>query len=473
MPLRKKFASIIGISLLSSFLAVHVFNTLFLRNTGTGMVFFVSVALVAVVLGIVVLIYIEKLFIRPTALMIEGVEYVRTKKEPSPCLKVEGCQELRQLGESINNLLEDLKTTQQELKESETRYKYLSFTDTLTGLYNRAYFEYEMKRLNENLKAYLPLSIISVDIDRHKIVNDIFGHQAGDKQLKHVADILKTSIRKEDTLARIGGDEFNIILPNVSYKLAQERREKIMEAVEEHNKKNPSIPLSISVGVATSEEKNWEENIYDIQHKADDNMYYYKFNKTAKTTSRITDLFLCTLAERDCVSKGHLERMAVLSQKVAERMGLNKQEKEDLILTARLHDLGYLEIPDEILFKPGKLTQAEMNKIRTHVNIGYNIACRTRELTRIAEYILYHHEWWDGNGYPARLKGEEIPFVCRIISILDAYDTMTNPRPYRNGIAPEDAMQELCRQAGSQFDPELVRQFIEIMREEDILQANA
>jgi diguanylate cyclase (GGDEF)-like protein len=427
-------------------------------------------AAVGIIVGLVMNLYIEKMYSHPLRQIHEGIEYIRIKSEPGAFITITGLNDVAELGSSINKMLEELRNKQHELKESEKKYRYLSFFDTLTGLYNRSYFEYEMKRISRNIREVLPLSMISIDIDGHKIVNDTFGHQAGDKQLKFVAELLKTSIRKEDTLVRAGGDEFCILLPNMPNTVAQQRKNDILEAVENHNNKNPFIPLSVSVGVATSDQNNEYETVYDIYHRADDDMYYQKFNKDVHIKGRVIDFFLSALSERDYISQGHADRMALLAEEMAKRLDLGEKEKEDLILLAKLHDLGNIGIPDEILFKPGELTQEERNRVRTHVNIGYNIASRSGEVSHISGLILHHHEWWDGTGYPAKISGKDIPMDCRIISILDAYDTMTNPRYYNIPKTKEDALRELVRCSGTQFQPELVKTFLEVIENEVLLE---
>jgi diguanylate cyclase (GGDEF)-like protein len=463
---------ITGITFICTLVIAGLSNRLFLKlpNVETKFSFYLTMAVVGIIVGLITNLYIYKMYIYPLRQIHEGIEYIRIKSEPGEFITLAGLNDVVELGYSINKMLEELRCKQHELKESEKKYKYLSFYDTLTGLYNRSYFEYEMKRISRNPREILPLSIISIDIDGHKIVNDTFGHQAGDKQLKFVAELLQTSIRKEDTLVRAGGDEFVILLPNVANAVAQQRKSDILEAIENHNGKNPFIPLSVSVGVATSDQDNKDETVYDIYHRADDDMYYQKFNKDVHIKGRVIDFFLSALSERDYISQGHADRMAFLAEKMATSLDMGDREKEDLVLLAKLHDLGNIGIPDEILFKPEELTQEERNRVRTHVNIGYNIASRSGEVSHIAGLILHHHEWWNGTGYPAKLKGKDIPIECRIISILDAYDTMTNPRYYNIPKTKEDALRELVRCSDTQFQPELVKAFLEVIENEVLLE---
>jgi HD-GYP domain-containing protein (c-di-GMP phosphodiesterase class II) len=157
-----------------------------------------------------------------------------------------------------------------------------------------------------------------------------------------------------------------------------------------------------------------------------------------------------------------------MSVLIADNINLPDGKKRDLLLLATVHDIGKIGISDKILFKPGKLTKKEFEKIKDHSKIGYKIAARSSELSHIAELILHHHEWWDGSGYPDGLKGKNIPIECRIISIADAYDAMTNNRPYHKAINKDEAIKELERFSGTQFDPILVKKAIQILREKGI-----
>lgn len=439
-----------------------------LTDSGAAVAFYIVMTASGIILGMIISLYINRVHIKPIKKLQEEIEFVRTKHEPGTYLTISGLYELSELAIAINSLLEEIKIEQNELKESERKYKHLSFFDSLTGLYNRSYFEYEMKRISQNPGGVMPISIISVDIDGHKIINDTFGHQAGDRQLKYAAEILKTSIRKEDTLVRSGGDEFCIILPNMPNHVAQQRKNDILEAIDRHNSTNPFIPLSVSVGVATNDHNNEKETVSDVYHRADEDMYYHKYDKKIKNDGRITEYLLTALSERDYISQGHADRLTVWAEKMADRIGLQGKERENLILLAKLHDIGNIGIPEELLFKIGELTHEERYKIRTHVNIGYNIASRSGEVSHIADLILHHHEWWNGKGYPSGLKEKEIPMACRIISILDAYDAITTYRLHHVPDSEENALEELARCSGTQFDPELVKIFIEVYKEGNI-----
>lgn len=344
-------------------------------------------------------------------------------------------------------------------KQAEGELKYLSTHDSLTGLYNRHYFEQEVQRLQNNGCA--SIGIILCDVDGLKLVNDSLGHEAGDKLLVAAARLVKNSFRKTDLIARVGGDEFAVLLPGYDEQAVESGGERIREAVRRYNAKNPSLPLSISVGCAVSAEH--PVNLAELYREADNNMYREKLHQSRSNRSATVQTLMKALEARDFITEGHADRLQMLVARVGEELGLPQRTVADLRLLAQFHDIGKVGIPDRILFKAGPLTPAEMRKMKRHSEIGHRIALSAPDLHPIADWILHHHEWWNGQGYPLGLKGEEIPLECRILAIADAYDAMTSDRPYRKALSHEEAVAELRRCAGIQFDPDLTHQFISIL----------
>jgi diguanylate cyclase (GGDEF)-like protein len=288
----------------------------------------------------------------------------------------------------------------------------------------------------------MPISIISIDLDGLKLINDTLGHKVGDDLLIMAAKIISTPFRKIDIVARIGGDEFCIVLPSTEYQAALVKRAEIVKLIDKHNDEKPSTKMNMSIGVATSEAAEGE-NIYDVYRRADENMYEYKVIHTDSPKSGVVEMLFTALSERDFMAQGHAKRRTDLAVKMADKMNLLDDERRNLILLAKVHDLGKVGIPDNILFKPRKLSEEEYEKMKEHVQIGNKIAVRSKELFYVANLILHHHEFWDGNGYSDGLKGEEIPLECRIFSIIDAYDAMISTRPYRDKISSREAVEEL------------------------------
>jgi len=337
----------------------------------------------------------------------------------------------------------------------------LTYYDSLTGLYNRRFFEEEMKRLDTPRK--LPFSILVADLNGLKIINDSYGHDKGDEMLKKAAQIIKSSLRKEDILARQGGDEFAVLLPNTSKNEAKQIVSRIKKKCKET--KNDMLPISIALGRATK--KRSEQKIEEILREADDKMYKNKLSESRSIKSNIVKRLINVLNEKSSETEEHAVRMTKLAFEFGESLGLSNSEQNRLSMIATLHDIGKINIKEKILKKEDKLDTQEWNMIKKHPEYGYKIAKSSEEFAAVAEDILAHHEYWNGKGYPNQLKGEDIPYLARVIFIIDAYDVMTHERPYSKAISKEAALEEIKNCAGSQFDPSLSAKFIKFMHEKN------
>lgn len=346
-----------------------------------------------------------------------------------------------------------------ERRRKESEIQYLSYHDALTGLYNRTYFEREKIRL-DNLGS-IPLSVIIGDINGLKLINDAFGHDEGDRILQAVANILKDCTRSGDVAARIGGDEFCLLLPTTSEATAKEIMDRIKNAC---NGQTMQIPrelsfASLSLGCATKRGGN--ELLEKVIKTAEQGMYQRKLLAHKSLHSTIITSIKTALAEKDYETREHCDRLAELSSQLGRELGLKDEDLVALELLSELHDIGKISVDSNILTKAGSLTPEEWAEIRKHPEAGYRIARTVPELSQIAEYILAHHERWDGNGYPQGLKGESIPLLSRIITVVDSFDAMTNDRAYRKAKSVSDATQEISREAGRQFDPQVAKVFVE------------
>ncbi len=346
----------------------------------------------------------------------------------------------------IESIARDI--TERHRMESEIRQ--LTFNDQLTGISNRAYFEQELKR--PQVANCLPLTIVLGDINGLKLVNDAFGHHAGDELLARAAELLSSVLRRSDTICRWGGDEFAMILPGVDEQAATEIMFRIRSALRRADPK--PIPISIALGMCTR--VSMEQSIQDVIREAEERMYRNKLLESKSTHSSIIASLEKTLWEKTHETEEHARRMQEVARALGVDMGLSEDQLTNLSLLAILHDVGKVAVPDAILVKPGQLTAEEWQTMKRHPETGYRIAVASANLAPIADLILSHHEHWDGSGYPRGLVGEDIPLLARIIAVADAYDVMTSGRPYRRAMTEEEAMAELQRCSGQQFDPSVV-----------------
>lgn len=342
-----------------------------------------------------------------------------------------------------------------ERKELEDKLVYLSYRDQLTNLYNRRFFEEKLKSID--VEGNLPLTLVIGDVNGLKLINDSFGHAVGDELLKSVADVIVSCCRIDDIIARLGGDEFVILLPKTKSYEAEHIINNIKALAQDN--KFQLIDISISFGWETKIKIG--ENISEIFKRAEDQMYKNKLFEGPSMRGKTVTAIISTLHEKNKREEQHSHRVSELCKKTGEALNLNETQIQELKMVGLLHDIGKIAIDENILNKPGKLSDEERSEINRHPEIGYRILSTVNDMTEIAQYVLYHHERWDGSGYPKGLKGDEIPFVSRIITIADSYDAMTSERSYRSALSEEVATQELQKNVGIQFDAELVSVFIE------------
>ena len=349
-----------------------------------------------------------------------------------------------------------------ERKRTNAMLQHVSTHDSLTGLYNRTYLEYEFQRRRDSMP--LPCVLIACDIDGLQMTNETLGHAAGDQRLLMTAVLLSEHVEVGDILSRVGGDEFVLLRPGASELQAQQLCRELRAGVEQYNQENRDLFLSLSVGYAIARTKPVELSL--LMRDADNMVRREKLLRSQSTRSGLVNTMMTLLEARDFITEGHAERLELLVGSLAERIGFASNQLDAMRLFAKFHDIGKVGISDAILFKPGPLTEEERTEMRRHSEIGYRIALASSDLVYIAEWILRHHEWWDGSGYPIGLSGNEIPIECRILSIADAFDAMTSDRPYRKAMSAEQAVKELRKFAGSQFDPELLTVFCELLQQE-------
>lgn len=345
--------------------------------------------------------------------------------------------------------------TIEERKRAEREILYLSYHDHLTGLYNRRFYELELQRLDA--QQHLPISFILADVNGLKLTNDAFGHMTGDQMLTRIASLLQGACRADDVLARIGGDEFVILLPRTD----REEAERIIRYLEQTlaEEQNEFMIFSVSFGSATKE--SVEQKMTDIFLEAENAMYTRKLRDSSQVHNETVGRILRTLYAKSPAEEAHNRQVSEIAHTLAVAMGLGEELVQETAAAALVHDIGKISLSDRVLFQAEPLTEEEWMEFRRHPERGYRILKSASEYASLAPIILYHHERMDGKGFPKGLSGEAIPLPSRILAVADAYDSMTSPRGNQTRFSPEEALKELRRNAGTRFDRDVVRTFAE------------
>jgi diguanylate cyclase (GGDEF)-like protein/putative nucleotidyltransferase with HDIG domain len=399
--------------------------------------------------------------------------------------------EIDDLATSFNAMATGLEESTQQLKEAneelESRYRELvdarhqAATDGLTGIYNHRTLQDALTREVERSVRYgHPLALLMMDVDGFKLFNDTYGHQAGDGVLRQVAGVLTKMMRTGDFIGRYGGDEFMAILPHTDRDGATSMAKRTLEAFsleKLHTDTGDDLPLVVSIGVAVCPD--------DSQHKqellacADASLYEAKQASGSSlrvarqepdemvayqdTPLKVLDSLVRGIDSKDSYTRQHSQQDADLAAELGDALGLSQEPLRALRVAGLLHDVGKIGVPDDILKKPGPLTDEERRTMQEHVVLGKLIIQGVPNLQDVVEAVYTHHERWDGTGYPQGLKGEEIPLLGRVLAVADAYSAMILDRPYRKALSHEQAVEELRRGAGTQLDPELVEQLIDLL----------
>lgn len=354
-------------------------------------------------------------------------------------------------GEIIGAVVTFLDIT--ERKKAEDDIRHLSYHDSVTGLYNRMFLEEEIKRLDT--ERNLPISIIVGDVNGLKLTNDVFGHAAGDILLQKVAEILKRVCRADDIIARVGGDEFVILLP----KTQGEKAEEIILRIKNEVSKEQLIAIKSSISMGCDAKLHADQDILKTMEIAEERMYREKTLNRKSINSNLIETIIETLHGNSPKEEAHSKNVRELCQDIGRALNLTDVEIKRLKEAGFLHDIGKIVLDESVLKRVDTLTNREIKEIRQHPVIGYRILNLFDDTLDLAESVLAHHERWDGSGYPKGLKGEEIPKLARIIALAESYDEMTNGLN-KNFMSKERAIQKITEQAGSKFDPEIVDIFV-------------
>ena len=362
--------------------------------------------------------------------------------------------------------------------------------DWLTELNNHGYFcEILMEKIKIGEKAKSPVSMIFIDIDYFKNYNDIYGHQKGDYVLKRVAEIIKLNIRDGDVAARYGGEEFAVILPDTTEEEALDVAENLRKEIENSHfdgeENQPNGKLTVSIGVSVYPDK--AQNDIDLIKSADDALYRAKFfyknrveayvsildeiksNIDEKDIELVTSIktLISVINAKDRYTYGHVERVVAYGRMLADKLKLSENDKNILIYGAYMHDIGKINISKDILIKKMRLTNDEWEVLKEHPANGVEIIKSVKSLQMLIPLIISHHEKYDGTGYPNGLKGKEIPYLARILTVIDSFDAMTSNRPYNKRKSYSEGILELERCSGTHFDPQIVKAFVEVIKRND------
>ena len=405
-----------------------------------------------------------------------GVLGMGKKKNGKPYLN-EDIQLIARITNQAGVIIENA----QLYKQAKTRAN----TDELTGLYNHRNFHERLEQeIARGSRFGGTFSLIMLDIDLFKSYNDIYGHLAGDQVLRKVGRYIENSVRGIDLAFRYGGEEFTVILPEARLDDAYKVAERIRKTIESRTSSR-AMPITVSLGVG-----NWPNDGVmkeEVIGMADAALYRAKQTGRNRTclssdvlkpgTTKIgTELearpralsiiyaLAATVDAKDSYTYGHSRKVSEYAVAAAEKLNLPHDQIANIRAASLLHDIGKVGVPDSILNKKEPLTDEEWKPIRGHPKLGVEILRHVIDLANCLPAILHHHERYDGSGYPSGLKGDQIPLEARILSVADAYDAMTSPRPYRDNLPMEEAIEELKRCAGTQFDPEIVEMFCKIMQ---------
>ncbi len=366
--------------------------------------------------------------------------------------------------------------------EQAAAYRELAYTDALTGSPNRRYLD---ERLDSAVDAARrdgsPLAVAYLDIDNFKLLNDFVGHRRGDQVLTSLADALRSAVVEPSSFARYGGDEFVVVFPNATPAEARRTIDAVRRSVAAFKLTNDSqvaLPIRVSFGLAHF---HGQESPRDLIAEAEDQMYLDKsvsptllaIGAETASLSGAGDAKLANMKalrslvkaidRRDAYTRFHSDHATHLALEMSRRIGLPENLANAITISGPIHDLGKIVVPDEILRKPGPLTSEERRTMEEHPLMGSAIIAAVMDYDAVVDLVRHHHERIDGNGYPGGLRGDQINLSTRIFSIADAYSAMTTDRPYRKGLTIERAVDEILRGAGTQFDADIGREFVEMI----------
>ncbi len=347
-----------------------------------------------------------------------------------------------------------------EKRRKQKQIDLLSYHDQLTGLFNRRYYSRVEKVMDDG--KFLPVALVMADVNGLKLTNDAFGHSSGDQVLIKLASLLTQLARPQDVVARVGGDEFVLLLPNTDEFEATGVIARLEEAVTRETHDGLIFTVSFGLGMKLTAGSHVE----DAYKRAEEQMNQHKLSQGMSLRSRTIDIIMRTLYEKSNREEAHSKRVSALAGTLAEKLGFVKDHVSLIGAAGLLHDIGKIGVDEKVLSKPGLLDDAEWQAMKCHPDVGFRILSSAPEFSEIAGYVLEHHERLNGMGYPRGLHEDEISIPGRILALADSYDAMTSERPYRRSLSKLEAVQELKRHAGTQFDSVIAKLFVEQVLQE-------
>lgn len=369
-------------------------------------------------------------------------------------------------------------------------FQRLAITDELTEVYNKRYFHSCLDSAYQNNSS---IGLILIDIDNFRMHNDLYGHDYGDTVLKNTAVLLKEIVNETDKVFKFGGDEFAVLTINKDLRYIESEAKRIHEQFEKQkkdrfedgalNRITISIGLSEYPHISRSRDElvsHADMALYQAKNMGDNKISFYQdimlqINQSMKSDEQMIGMFkglLSTITAKDKYTVGHCERVASYAAMIGESMGLELKEIQTLLYAGILHDIGKIELPNSILNKPGRLTEHEFELVRMHPKYSAIILEPLSGMDKLIDYVKYHHERYDGKGYPEGLAGDKIPLGARILCVADSFDAMISERPYRKSLTVSKAFLELEKHSGTQFDPNIAQTFIKIMRNQMSIKYN-